>query len=588
MHRFALVVAAAVGAAVTVALPAAPAQAATALPVVASWEMNEAKSTPPGPQAMLDSSGHGFNGSVNVNVKNAQGQPDPAAPPRITMGDTDAAGAAGGAYRWPAVAKDPATGLTLRDDNRLALVPDAPAIDPLSRDYALEVTFSTGAPSPNLVQKGQSGPNSPIFKIEVHERKASCTLAGFYGKVFAKRAIGMPTTTVTITANQWHTIRCERTYNPTKNTEDLAITVDGSYSRASFPAPSGTTTVIGNIDSPYPLSIGGKSYCDPAAGVGCDYFTGKMDHVRLEAGDPPVANRAPTAAFTASCVPTTCALDGTGSSDPDGTISSWAWTFGDGSTGTGATPSHAFTTGGSYPVTLTVTDDSGAASSTTRVLDVPARSGAGITFRASSTLTTTASVLNVPLPAGLQTGDALLLSVTTAGTATNPSPPAGWAEVTRQAFASSTALSVLWQHVATGQDAAGGTVPVILASSAKSTAQVLAYSGTSSTSPVSAAASAADSASTTSHTTPAVDVPTSGSWVVSFWADKSSSTTAWTPEAAVSTRASGYGTGGGRVTALAGDDAGGHAAGPAPARTARTDAASRAGTITVVLAPAAG
>ena len=59
--------------------------------------------------------------------------------------------------------------------------------------------------------------------------------------------------------------------------------MDGVFRRASFKAPAGTTTVMGRIDNAYPLSIGGKSSCDPAAGVGCDYFSGKMDYVRLEA-----------------------------------------------------------------------------------------------------------------------------------------------------------------------------------------------------------------------------------------------------------------------------------------------------------------
>lgn len=46
--------------------------------------------------------------------------------------------------------------------------------------------------------------------------------------------------------------------------------------------------------------------------------------------------------------------------DPDGEITSYAWTFGDGTTGTGAAPSHTFTRAGTFPVNLTVEDDSGA------------------------------------------------------------------------------------------------------------------------------------------------------------------------------------------------------------------------------------
>lgn len=53
----------------------------------------------------------------------------------------------------------------------------------------------------------------------------------------------------------------------------------------------------------------------------------------------------------------------TGSSDPDGSIASYAWTFGDGASAAGATPSHTYTTAGTYTARLTVTDNLGATAS---------------------------------------------------------------------------------------------------------------------------------------------------------------------------------------------------------------------------------
>ncbi|WP_436500026.1 ThuA domain-containing protein [Actinokineospora sp. HUAS TT18] len=74
-------------------------------------------------------------------------------------------------------------------------------------------------------------------------------------------------------------------------------------------------------------------------------------------------NRRPTAKAAATPssgqAPLAVAFSGAGSSDPEGTALTYAWTFGDGGTGTGATPSHTYTANGVYNAQLTVTDTSG-------------------------------------------------------------------------------------------------------------------------------------------------------------------------------------------------------------------------------------
>ena len=85
------------------------------------------------------------------------------------------------------------------------------------------------------------------------------------------------------------------------------------------------------------------------------------------------ANRAPIAAAGPDKGGTpgqSLAFSGAGSSDPDGTITAYAWTFGDGATASGASAAHAYAAAGTYTARLTVTDDSGAQASDTAVVTV--------------------------------------------------------------------------------------------------------------------------------------------------------------------------------------------------------------------------
>ena len=82
----------------------------------------------------------------------------------------------------------------------------------------------------------------------------------------------------------------------------------------------------------------------------------------LLAGSPPV-NQKPVARLSSSTnsglAPLAITFNGGSSTDADGTISSYAWTFGDGSSASGESTSHTFTSAGTYTVSLTVTDNDG-------------------------------------------------------------------------------------------------------------------------------------------------------------------------------------------------------------------------------------
>jgi PKD repeat protein len=68
---------------------------------------------------------------------------------------------------------------------------------------------------------------------------------------------------------------------------------------------------------------------------------------------------APIASFTTAISQFQVTVNGSGSYDPDGSIVSYAWNFGDGSTATGVTATHSYATLGTWSITLTVTDDDG-------------------------------------------------------------------------------------------------------------------------------------------------------------------------------------------------------------------------------------
>ena len=88
---------------------------------------------------------------------------------------------------------------------------------------------------------------------------------------------------------------------------------------------------------------------------------------------PPVANAGPDQTVTDSDGngSETVALNGAGSSDPDGTISSYVWKEGATQIATGATPSVSLAVG-THTITLTVTDNAGATASDTVVVTVNA------------------------------------------------------------------------------------------------------------------------------------------------------------------------------------------------------------------------
>lgn len=153
----------------------------------------------------------------------------------------------------------------------------------------------------------------------------------------------------------------------------LEVTFDGSGSKTSNP----------------PITYAwefGDGYEGNGATASHTYTTAGIYHTRLTVSDAsglsssvdtPVlvtstapANQTPQAMFTVTPTtgecPLTIQLDGSESNDPDGSISSYSWNLGDGSSRTGSKVGYTFNNPASYTISLQVTDDSGGVSETTQ------------------------------------------------------------------------------------------------------------------------------------------------------------------------------------------------------------------------------
>ena len=177
-----------------------------------------------------------------------------------------------------------------------------------------------------------------------------------------------PTTTRTVTSaasyndGAWHHVSA--TYSPS----GIRLYVDGGLVGSYLDVPA-------NLSLNAYLRVGGDagryfqgSLDEPAFYLIAPQPSQVMSHYRLGSGA--AGNTAPTATFTTTTTALTANLDAIASTDPDGTVASYVWTFGDGSTGTGPTVSHSYAAAGTYSLSLTVTDDDGATGSRSALVTV--------------------------------------------------------------------------------------------------------------------------------------------------------------------------------------------------------------------------
>lgn len=123
----------------------------------------------------------------------------------------------------------------------------------------------------------------------------------------------------------------------------------------------------------YYVTVQGVGKGDPLGTGYTDY--GSLGVYAVTATAPSAGSQPPLAVASATptsgTVPLTVAFSGQGSSDPDGAIASYEWSFGDGSaTAAGLTASHVYLAAGSYDAQLRVTDNSGLSSTRSLTITV--------------------------------------------------------------------------------------------------------------------------------------------------------------------------------------------------------------------------
>ena len=523
--------------------PASSATSAAALPlapgVTAYFEMNEA----PGTTVMHDSGPNGLAAPV-----------DPAG---VSSG-VEFDGATG--YVWARRAPE----AWPPSPERVIQVPDNPSLEPGDGPFTIQLRYRTQENFGNITQKGQAQTKGGQWKIQAPGGIPSCLFKGSGGQV----ATGAKTP---LNDEQWHDLTCVLT------STGVTMYVDGEL-RNRKNGPTGT------IDNNFPMTIGGKIDCDQID-VTCDYFSGQIDYIKITEAD----NLAPTAAYSKSCFGLTCAFDASASADPDGSLTRFAWDFGDGQTSTEANPSHTYAAPGTYAVRLTVTDNQAVTDRENQSVTVedtgPIESP--IEYVASVASAGNSSSPTVTVPAAATPGDRLLMVLShnnLTRTVSAPTGVTGWTQL--DSVAAGSMGTVAWTKVVEPGEP-GRPVTVPLSGGAKYTLTLADYTGTE-VSPSVDFASAIFVATTSSRRTPTVTA-SAGDWVVSYWADKSSTTTGWTLPDTVSTRRTACGADGGRVCSALADSGSALPPGPYGNLEGTTNAPSDQATMwSFVLEPSTG
>lgn len=170
------------------------------------------------------------------------------------------------------------------------------------------------------------------------------------------------------------------------NSSDTATNTISGTSMASPHAAGGAALILGDDPTLTPAQV--WSTMDALAVTGqISNPSGAPNKLLQVPGGSSTPRPIADIAYSCDDATLTCDFDGTGSSSGGGAITGYDWGFGDGASGTGGTTSHTYGTDGSYTVTLTVTDSTGATGSTSVEVTVGTPSEEGPTAAISGSCT---------------------------------------------------------------------------------------------------------------------------------------------------------------------------------------------------------
>jgi hypothetical protein len=224
-----------VGAAIAGIIIASAATTASAAPwsQAGGWSFNEG----PNASTASDNSGNGLDAAVGDDVRTGM----------IFNNRTYYNFPADGAWGGP-------------NHERLVLVPDTPELDPGVGIYRVAIAIRTRAAGVNILQKGQSNTYGGFWKIETHNGLATCL---FRGSNDESSGVGSGQR---VDDGKWHRIVC------TRFPDRVVMRVDGEVTDTRYHAS-------GSVSNSKYLAIGGKPEC--GGSVGCDYYIGDIDYVRI-------------------------------------------------------------------------------------------------------------------------------------------------------------------------------------------------------------------------------------------------------------------------------------------------------------------